>query len=329
MSTDVIPLKPMNYLAKKGDALAKAFNAGLAGGIPTGGFPSIKYRSSRWRVIVRGEETVLDSLSIDVVLVTANPGLSKSYFKSQYEQGDDKAPDCSSADAITPDAFIKEPVSESCISCPMNVFGSRISETGKKSKACADRKRIAVLPADQLDGDLYLLDLAPTHLKELRSYIAKLDQHGVPANAVRTRLSFDSEASYPLILFNVAPEQPQLTEAEYEQVLERLDDPVLVEMLGVLPGDPEQASAKEPAKAPSTPPKKAASAPRPAPEKAPEAPPAEAKKAPNAKVSGFGAKAAAEVVEAAPVKKVATVVESSDFDAEIDDILNELEEEDD
>jgi hypothetical protein len=84
--------------------------------------------------------------SLDVVLLKANPQLSKLYYSKAYAEGDDGAPDCSSANGITPDSGVPNPQSASCAGCPQNVWGSKITPQGTKTKACADMRRLAVVP---------------------------------------------------------------------------------------------------------------------------------------------------------------------------------------
>src|SRR5512134_852060 len=121
-----------------------------------GGFPVVSFRGRVWRIIAGGESTpVMDANqqpmpSIEVVMVKANPLVSKIFYEAAYVEGSDDPPDCFSNDGITPDMSIEEPQSESCQTCHQNVWGSKITPQGTKVKACSDSRRMAVVPAGEV-----------------------------------------------------------------------------------------------------------------------------------------------------------------------------------
>ena len=123
------------------------------------GFPTISYRGKVWRIRKGGEETnYVDAngdavQSLEFVLAKANPILAKVFYTATFEEGSTGKPDCWRADGIKPDANVLEPVCKTCAACPNNEWGSRISDTGKKGKKCADRRRVAVVgPTDLADS---------------------------------------------------------------------------------------------------------------------------------------------------------------------------------
>ena len=111
---------------------AKEFSGGVQSG-----FPVLGYRGKTWRVKQSGEEQVYtdedgDAVqAVSLVLVRSNENLSKTYYKGKYKEGDNSKPTCWSADGIRPDPNVPEPVSSTCQGCPMNVWGSRVSDEGK------------------------------------------------------------------------------------------------------------------------------------------------------------------------------------------------------
>ena len=203
-----------------------------AGDLTTGvveGFPTISYRGKVWRIRKAGEETNYvddkgDAVqSLEFVLAKANPSLAKVYYSAAFEEGSTGKPDCWSADGTKPDANVLQPVSATCAACPNNVWGSRISDTGKKGKLCADRRRLAVVgPADLakrgVDCDKFLLHIPAGSLKGLAEYEKKvLTPKGIPYFAVVTRIGFDTTQAHPLLTFKATR---FLTEDEAKAILE-------------------------------------------------------------------------------------------------------------
>ena len=144
--------------------------------------------------------------SIEVVLVKGSPAISKIYYKQGYVDGSDAAPDCWSADGIKPDASVKTKCNATCADCPMNAWGSRISEAGKAGKLCSDSRRVAVVPLEDIDNELFggpmLLRVPAASLKDLKAYGDLMSSYQFPYYSVGTRISFDSNEAYPKFVFN-------------------------------------------------------------------------------------------------------------------------------
>jgi hypothetical protein len=196
------------------------------------GFPTISYRGKVWRIRKGGEETnYVDAngdavQSLEFILVKANPIFSKVFYKATFEEGSTGKPDCWSADGVKPDANVLEPVCKTCAACPNNEWGSRISDTGKKGKKCADRRRVAVVgPQDLttrgLDCEKFLLHIPAGSLKGLSEFAEKvLKPKGIPYYAVVTRIGFDAAMAHPSLTFKATR---FLTEPEARAILEIRD----------------------------------------------------------------------------------------------------------
>src|SRR5690606_11680321 len=104
-----------------------------------------------------------------VVIVKANPNLSKTFYKNGYEEGSAEKPTCYSHDGLKPAADAAEPQASACLACPHNVWGSRVTENGSKGKACQDYRRLCVVPSGQLDRPM-LLRVPAGSLKDLVAY---------------------------------------------------------------------------------------------------------------------------------------------------------------
>jgi len=176
----------------------------MAGGLGSGGesIPRISIKGARFRIVEGDTETVLDTTTIDVVIVGANPRLSKTWYaKAWTPDSEPQAPDCFSLDGIGPDPSATQPQNDLCASCPQNAWGSKVTPQGQQIKACADQKRLAVVSADDPTGPTYLLQVTPAALKGLNQYQKELAMRGIAPEIVRTRISFDTDASFPKLKF--------------------------------------------------------------------------------------------------------------------------------
>lgn len=283
--------------------------AALTGGLgPSGSsFPRISIKASRFRIVEGDTETVLDTTNLDVVIVGANPRLSKTWYAKQWSKdAEPAAPDCFSLDGIGPDPEATDPQNDMCASCPQNAWGSKVTDGGQQIKACSDNKRLAVVAADDASGPVYLLSVTPAALKGLNQYQKELSVRGIPPEIVKTRVSFDTDASFPKLKFTFGG----FLDADVQATVDGLFGTESVkEITGETPRTPVAVPqiAKAPAPAPVAP-KPAVKAAAPVEEPAPA--PAPAQDA--APKRGFGApKAAAPAAKAAPAKAAAPVSSDS------------------
>jgi hypothetical protein len=191
-------------------------------------FGVVGYKGKVWSIKYRGEEVQLlrpdgDGArnSIEVVIVGSAKNLSKIFYASGYTEGANAAPDCFSTDGIVPSPSATARQSPTCASCPQNVWGSKISEvSGKPTKRCADSKRLALVPLQDISNEIYggplLLRVPAASLQELAQFGQKMQQLGYPHYSIGTRISFDTEVSYPRFTFQAI--RP-LTDDEAVQVV--------------------------------------------------------------------------------------------------------------
>lgn len=184
-----------------GSALGNSITAGIGYDGPS--YPRISLKGSRFRLVEEGNEVVLPFHQLEVVIVGANPGLTKTWFAKPWNPDDEPtAPDCQSMTGVAPDADVPHPQSATCATCPHNQWGSKLTPTGQKIKACSDSKRLAVVAADDPGSKIYLLQVTPAALKDLSKYHKELSLRGIPAEVVKTILSFDTDASFPKLKFS-------------------------------------------------------------------------------------------------------------------------------
>lgn len=296
-----------------------ALSAALAGGLAgSAEFPRISIKGSRFRIIEGGAETVLEDTKLSVVIVGANPRLSKTFYAKQWTpDSEPSSPDCYSLDGIRPHGESTDPQNDTCAGCPMNAWGSKITPMGQQIKACADQKRLAVVASNDPEGPVYLLQITPAALKGLGSYQKELQMRGIPVEAVKTVVTFDTDASFPKLMFKFGG---FLDEGEYAAVEGLFGSDKVLEITG------EKESAAEP-KAEAKP--KAAAKPKPAPveEEAPapkrgfgaKAAPAEEEEAPAPKPKAAAPKAAAPKVEKAGTGSLADEIANLMSDMDDDD----------
>lgn len=216
--------------------------AAQAGLMPS--FAVIGYKGRNWRIKHRqNEELLLDGRGVPiptlpVVIVGISSAVSKLYYEKRYQEGDQEAPDCYSNDGIHPDPAAAKPQAPNCAACPMNVFGSRINENGKKTKACQDSRRIAVVPRGDIQNERYggpmLLRLPTMSLANLDKYARDLQRFNAQPFMVQTDIGFDYDVAYPQITFQAAG---WLTEPEVPAVLDQLKNPIIDRMINDAPVD--------------------------------------------------------------------------------------------
>lgn len=211
---------------------AEKFNAAAMGGLKSGGFPRLSIAGSKFFILDSSAEVPRQLITVEqqgipvpamvlsVVVVGANPGISKLYYEGAYVAGDDREPDCSSDDGVLPDSHILEPMHNACATCPMNAWGSKLTPEGKEVKACADNKRLVIIPAGDLSYKAMALTITPAMLKDWGAYMRALSNRNIPVHGVVTRLMFDSTVSYPKLNFSF---ERFLDEAEFARVMQRMD----------------------------------------------------------------------------------------------------------
>ena len=303
---------PAHLAAKVGQpsALSQSISSGISQGQA---FPRISIKGSRFRIVEDGTETVLDTTSLDVVIVGANPKLSKTFYAKAWDKdAEPTAPDCYSLDGTKPHPESESPQNDLCAQCPHNAWGSKIGPQGQQLKACTDQKRLAIVAADDPDGPVYLLQVTPAALKGLNAYHKELSMRGIPAEIVKTKIGFDTDASFPKLKFGFGGFLDEDTYATVEPLFGA--DNVL-----------EITGEKQPEVAPApTQPRKAAvkAKPAPEPEVEDEAPAPVAEDKPK---RGFGAAKAEEPkVAAKPKAKPKAEPKAA---AEVDDDVTSLADE--
>ena len=179
-----------------------------------GGFGVVGYKGKTWSKRKGGEEELLmredgdgPRSSIDVVILSSARNKSKTWYEKGYVEGSSASPDCFSNNGETPDPSSPKLQSDTCASCPRNVWGGRITENNKRAKECSDAKRLAVAFVDDLDEEdiePLLLRVPAASLADLLAYGTEISKLGYPYYSVVTKVTFDPEESYPKFKFMAA-----------------------------------------------------------------------------------------------------------------------------
>ena len=179
----------------------------LMGNAGSGGTKRISIRGGVWRMMVNGKEVAKnEDRAMNIVIAAAAPKVSRTYYAGVYsEGGETAAPDCWSSDGVAPDPKAANRQSHRCVDCPMNMPASGQGN----SRACRFTQRIAVVLANDIDGDVYQLTLPAgsifgdgEHGKyPLQAYGRMLGSKGIPVTAVATEMRFDTAIATPKLFF--------------------------------------------------------------------------------------------------------------------------------
>ena len=209
--SNIIPFDSGNLPAYLRGAEAAGINDDLTAHASSG-FPVLSIKGKTFSVSRGGDRTVLmnpkdpDSAasSLELVILKANKGTSKVFYAKGYQEGAEATkPDCFSNEGTKPDASVENPQSKSCAVCPKAQWGSKISDDGRKGKACQDSVRIAVAAADAIN-DPMLLRVPPASIKALGEFGDLLKKRGggkLAYNMVVTRIGFVAEEASPKLTF--------------------------------------------------------------------------------------------------------------------------------
>jgi hypothetical protein len=311
--------------AKKAElsAIAKALSGG-----GVGGGKRISIKGGVFRLVDSGKEVAaIEERYLDVVIVNAAPKVSRVFYAKTYDANAVTAPDCWSADGEKPSADSENKQATNCAECPKNIAGSGQGN----SRACRYQQRLAVVLANDVDGDVLQLALPATSIfgkavgddRPLQEYARYLAAQTINPETVVTRMKFDTKSESPKLFFKP---MRWLSDDEYESVEKQAKSDDAIKAITMTVAKMDNAATAEPAPLGGTPPKAAA---KPAPQAEPEAeeePPVappkakKAKAAPAAAAEDEGEEPVVRKEEAkptaVPTKKSSLAAAVSDWDDE-------------
>jgi hypothetical protein len=206
MATSVVQFNPSQLPAFARERTgSSALTQALAG--KQGGFGNrISIRGGVFRLIAGGKEIAsIEERYLDVVIIRAADSIGRTYYAGEFSEEQVTAPLCYSVDGNTPAKDSAEPQSDSCATCPQNIKGSGKND----SRACRFSQRLAVLLANNLEGEVLQLQVPAKSLfgKEengqypLQAYARWLAAQKVDPDIVVTRMKFDTDESAPKLYF--------------------------------------------------------------------------------------------------------------------------------
>lgn len=263
-------------------ALTKA----LAGGGGNSG-KRISIEGGVYKLMVDGKQVAaIEERYLDVVVVAAAPKVGRTYYGSEeYVKGKSTPPICWSSDGDLPAAEVKNKQCDKCVSCGQNEAGSGKGE----SKACRYSQQIAVVLANDIEGDVMKMSIPAKSLfgKEeggnypLQAYARYLAAQNVEANMVITRMKFDTtgDSSHPKLFFKA---MRWLESDEYETAAKQGSTKEAIDAITMTVSAAEKVPQREAAvdngfseseDPPPPPPKSKAAAPAPSPQAPADEPP--------------------------------------------------------
>jgi hypothetical protein len=224
-------------LFQSGNALPAHLRRGALSGLTKslmggGNSKRISIEGNVFRMLVGGKEVAVnEDRAMQMIIVRAAEANARTYYGGQYEKGVKARPVCWSDDSIKPAEGVKSPQNKSCAGCPQDIKGSGQGD----SKACRYSRRLAVLLASDIQGDIYAMNINASSLfaqgegrkMGLQQYARFLGGHGIEVNAVVTEMRFDTSAgaNMKLVFSAVRP----LEEDEWALVQSRMEEQAAID----------------------------------------------------------------------------------------------------
>jgi len=153
--------------------------------------PRISIKGTRFTLIdAGGVKFPWPNLTLLVVIVGANPHKSKVYYEGAFDPDAAVPPTCFSDNGVAASINATRKMARSCAECELGAWGSDTSAlTGKGTKACHDKKKLAVVVIGDTTGLTYELQIPPASLKNLNKYASFVASHTCPDGSRKADLS--------------------------------------------------------------------------------------------------------------------------------------------
>jgi hypothetical protein len=135
--------------------------------------PTLSIMSLKSGVMSIGDSAVPGN-EIDCIIVASIT--EQAWYKERYDPNVRSSPTCyalgvGKAETLKPYDESKEKQSDVCIDCEKFDWGS--DPNGGRGKACKERRRLALIPADG-SAETVLLSIPPTSIKNWSNYVSKI-----------------------------------------------------------------------------------------------------------------------------------------------------------
>ena len=221
-----------SFVRKGPSGIAESMGGGL-----TQSMPSISLRNSRFHFRKDGNEIgTADTTYLDVVIVGASDHIHRAYYEGNYDPNSDAKPVCTSHTGEKPDVGSSTKQHDSCQFCKQNVKQPDPRRPGKDHTPCGFSKDIAVMIPGDSTKTIWRLKLSSMtvfnrsnneNTMSWKGLVGKIESIGADIVHYVIRLSFDTEASVPVLVFSVhatvGDGQTLYDEAFYNIVMEKVD----------------------------------------------------------------------------------------------------------
>lgn len=135
--------------------------------------PALAIMSLKSGVMSIGDNAVPGNEIAAIVVAAVS---ENAYYSTRYDPNVRTNPDCyaigeGKAQELVPYTESKNKQAEACASCEKFEWGS--DPNGGRGKACKERRRLALIPADGA-SEMLLLSIPPTSLKNWSNHVAKV-----------------------------------------------------------------------------------------------------------------------------------------------------------
>lgn len=177
---------------------AAAQESGIGGG---------KFFSTKAGVLSYDDEKMPGNRVACIILASRNENV---FYEEKYDPENPTPPDCyafgTDDKSMGPFSEVEEPLSDKCVSCPKNQWGSADKGRGK---ACRNLRRLALIPAGSFNkaGDLELFDedqlvessiafmkVPPTSITAYAKYVKQLAAAEKPPCVVITEIQLEPDS---------------------------------------------------------------------------------------------------------------------------------------
>lgn len=130
--------------------------------------------------------------------------MEQAYYPNRFDPNKPDAPDCfafsETGEDMAPHAQAFKPQHETCLGCPKNEWGSDANSPSGKGKACKQKRKLLLMPADAIKHgsiktcELAVLDVPVTSVKNWSNYVNALAAtEGRPPWAMVTNIKLESD----------------------------------------------------------------------------------------------------------------------------------------
>lgn len=181
----------MNQVSIFSRAGVRPVTADAMADLGPGMHPRISIKGGRFTLIdAGGIKYPWPRLDLPVIVVGANPNKSKVYYEGKFDPDTTMPPTCYSDNGTAPSAQAQQKMARTCAECELGGWGSDTSEiSGKPTKACNDRKKVAVIVVGDTANLVYEMQIPPASLKLWTKYCGFVGSNTTPDGNRKADLS--------------------------------------------------------------------------------------------------------------------------------------------